>query len=149
MRDGTRANAVLVRIWVIRARSAVHALHLRGGALKPVLGSPLVLNHSTQNLLTADTNTPNLPQESRKSPDASHAKNEKASIEHGVIFRNHQLPGDVLMLTVALRDLHRCYPNQFQTDVRSTCPELWANSPYITPLDESDPSVRTVQGHYP
>ena len=74
---------------------------------------------------------------------------EKANMNHGIIFRNHQSPGDVLMLTAALRDLHRCYPNQFQTDVRSTCPELWANSPYITPLDESDPSVRTVQCHYP
>jgi hypothetical protein len=61
MRDGTRVNAVLVRIWVIRARAAVHALHLCGGALKPVLGSLLVLIHSTQNLLTADTNPPNIP----------------------------------------------------------------------------------------
>ena len=53
------------------------------------------------------------------------------------------------MLTAALRDLHQSYPNRFQTDIRSSCPELWANNSHITPLDESDPSVRSIQCHYP
>ena len=46
------------------------------------------------------------------------------------------------MLTAAVRDLHLCYPNQFLTDVRTSCPELWENNPYITTLDEKDPDVQ-------
>lgn len=40
------------------------------------------------------------------------------------------------MLTAAVRDLHKCYPNQFLTDVRTPCPHLWENNPCITPLAE-------------
>jgi ADP-heptose:LPS heptosyltransferase len=66
-----------------------------------------------------------------------------------LILRNFQSPGDILMLTAAVRDLHRCYPGQFVTDVRTSCPDLWDNNPYITPLSESDPDVRTIDCHYP
>lgn len=53
------------------------------------------------------------------------------------------------MLTAAVRDLHRCYPNEFLTDVRTAHPELWENNPYITPLDEYDPEVRVLDCQYP
>ena len=66
-----------------------------------------------------------------------------------LILRNFQSPGDILMLTAAVRDLHRCYPGQFVTDVRTSCPDLWDNNPYITPLSDSDPDVRTIDCHYP
>jgi len=52
-------------------------------------------------------------------------------------------------LTAAVRDLHRCYPNQFLTDVRTAHPGLWENNPYITPLDENDPEVRMLNCQYP
>ena len=58
-------------------------------------------------------------------------------------------PGDIVMLTAAVRDLHRGYPRQFQTDVRTSCPDLWDNNPYITPLAEEDPEVQTIDCHYP
>ena len=32
--------------------------------------------------------------------------------------------GDIVMLTAAVRDLHYWYPGQFQTDLRTFCPEL-------------------------
>src|SRR5258706_2473142 len=66
-----------------------------------------------------------------------------------LILINYQSPGDLVMLTAALRDLHRCYPNQFLTDVRSGSPELWENNPYLTPLDIDDPEVKVLQCHYP
>ena len=66
-----------------------------------------------------------------------------------LILRNHQSPGDIVMLTAAVRDLHRYYPNRFQTDVRTPCPSLWENNPYITPLKESDPSVQIIECEYP
>lgn len=65
------------------------------------------------------------------------------------IFRNYQSPGDIVMLTAAVRDLHRNYPDEFLTDVRTPCPGLWENNPYITPLDEGDPDVSILQCEYP
>ncbi|WP_040592613.1 glycosyltransferase family 9 protein [Schlesneria paludicola] len=58
-------------------------------------------------------------------------------------------PGDVVTLTAAVRDLHRAYPGKFQTDVRTPAQQLWENNPYVTPLDERDPAVRTIEMEYP
>jgi ADP-heptose:LPS heptosyltransferase len=66
-----------------------------------------------------------------------------------LILRNFQSPGDIVMLTAAVRDLHRAHPGAFATDVRTSCPALWENNPYLTPLDESDPDVEIVECHYP
>lgn len=66
-----------------------------------------------------------------------------------LILRNFQSPGDIVMLTAAVRDLHKCHPNQFVTDVRTSAPQLWANNLYITPLSERDSGVETIQCHYP
>ena len=44
--------------------------------------------------------------------------------------------GDIVLLTAAVRDLHRCYPGKFATDVRTSFPELWENNPYLTKLRE-------------
>src|SRR4051812_10175044 len=57
--------------------------------------------------------------------------------------------GDIVMLTAAVRDLHACYPNTFQTDVRSPFPELWEHNPYITCLQETDPGVSVIECSYP
>jgi ADP-heptose:LPS heptosyltransferase len=66
-----------------------------------------------------------------------------------LILRNFQSAGDIVMLTAAVRDLHRCYPGRFLTDVRTSCSDLWMGNPWLTPLEESDPSVRVVDCHYP
>jgi len=66
-----------------------------------------------------------------------------------LILRNFQSPGDIVMLTAAVRDLHRCHPDEFVTDVRTSCPDLWHHNPQITPLDEHDPDVTVVDCHYP
>lgn len=66
-----------------------------------------------------------------------------------LILRSWLSPGDIVTLTAAVRDLHRAYPAQFLTDVRTSCPELWEHNPYITPLDEADPGVEVVDCHYP
>jgi ADP-heptose:LPS heptosyltransferase len=66
-----------------------------------------------------------------------------------VILANYQSPGDIVMLTAAVRDLHRCYPGRFITDVRTSCPHLWENNPFIAPLDERDPDVLTIPCEYP
>lgn len=66
-----------------------------------------------------------------------------------VLLRNFQSPGDVVMLTAAVRDLHRTHPGRFLTDVRTTGAPLWVNNPYITPLSENDPEVQQIDCHYP
>ena len=66
-----------------------------------------------------------------------------------LILRNFQSPGDIVMLTAAVRDLHACYEGQFVTDVRTPCPAVWENNPYLTPLSEGDPDVELVDCHYP
>ncbi len=66
-----------------------------------------------------------------------------------LILRNFQSPGDVLMLTAAVRDLHVCYPERFVTDVRTPCPDLWQHNPYVTPLRDDEPGVEAIDCHYP
>lgn len=66
-----------------------------------------------------------------------------------LILANYQAPGDVVMLTAAVRDLHRRYPGLFLTDVDTDWPELWENNPFLTPLDARDPAVRVLQCRYP
>ncbi len=66
-----------------------------------------------------------------------------------LIFKSFQSPGDIVMLTAAVRDLHAAYPGQFQTDVRTSASELWEGNPHLTPLEEGDPAVRSLTMHYP
>lgn len=57
-------------------------------------------------------------------------------------------PGDIVMMTAAVRDLHLAHPGAFLTDVRTTARQLWENNPYLTPLSEEDPEVRVIPMHY-
>lgn len=66
-----------------------------------------------------------------------------------LILQCHLSPGDIVMLTAAVRDLHRAFPGQFLTDVRTAAGALWENNPWITPLDEHDPNVRVLPMEYP
>jgi hypothetical protein len=66
-----------------------------------------------------------------------------------LILTNHQSPGDILMLTAAVRDLHKAWPGRFITDVRTAAGQLWENNPYITKIDEKDPEVTVIKMEYP
>ena len=66
-----------------------------------------------------------------------------------LILRSHQSPGDIVMLTAAVRDVQLRYPGRFVIDVRTPCPHLWENNPHLTPLDETDPAVEIIDCHYP
>ena len=70
-------------------------------------------------------------------------------VKRKLLLRNSQSPGDLVMLTAAVRDLHACCPGQFLTDVRTPCPGLWENNPHLTPLDEDAPDVEIIQCEYP
>jgi ADP-heptose:LPS heptosyltransferase len=66
-----------------------------------------------------------------------------------VILTNFLSPGDIVMLTAAVRDLHRSNPGRFATDVRTACGPLWENNPLITKIPDADPAVRTITCEYP
>ncbi len=53
------------------------------------------------------------------------------------------------MLTAAVRDLHKTYPSRFLTDVRTPCPQLWENNPYVSPLKDDEQGVTVVDCEYP
>jgi len=57
-----------------------------------------------------------------------------------IILRQEQSPGDILTFTRAVADLKMTYPN-WQIDVRTPCPEIWENCPYLTSLREDDNDV--------
>jgi ADP-heptose:LPS heptosyltransferase len=51
-----------------------------------------------------------------------------------LIIVHKKAPGDTLVLTGFIRDLHRAYPNQYVTDFKGHGSSLFENNPYITPL---------------
>lgn len=75
-------------------------------------------------------------------------------------------PGDTVMLTAAVRDLHRAHPKKFLTDVDTVCMPIWENNPHITKLKWhygdvetdngprrqlilDDPTIEPIECHYP
>jgi len=66
-----------------------------------------------------------------------------------LILRCFLSPGDIVVMTAAVRDLHRAHPGRFLTDVRTSAPAIWENNPYLIPLDEASSEVRVLDLHYP
>lgn len=63
-----------------------------------------------------------------------------------LIIQNRLAPGDILVMTCALRSLHKAYPGKYLTDVESPCMEIFENSPYITKLNGDG---QKIDMHYP
>ncbi|MBS0206923.1 MAG: ADP-heptose--LPS heptosyltransferase [Planctomycetes bacterium] len=66
-----------------------------------------------------------------------------------LLLKCHLSPGDIVMLTAAIRDLHRAFPGKFETAVESTAKELWEHNPYISTFDTAPGTVRMIEMHYP
>jgi hypothetical protein len=66
-----------------------------------------------------------------------------------LILRNYQSPGDLVMLTAAVRDLVRKRGNDFAVDVRTPCDALWENNPHLTSLKDDDSGVEIIECEYP
>lgn len=66
-----------------------------------------------------------------------------------LILRSNLSPGDIVMLTAAVRDLHAAYPGEYLTDVRTPCPALWEHNPHIVPIADDDAEARVIEMHYP
>ncbi|MES2790052.1 MAG: glycosyltransferase family 9 protein [Planctomycetota bacterium] len=66
-----------------------------------------------------------------------------------LILKSFQSPGDIVMLTAAVRDLHLAHPGRFQTDVRTAAEALWQHNPHLVTLAEGEPGVEVLDMHYP
>lgn len=71
---------------------------------------------------------------------------EECRIPVKLFVSQHQSPGDILMLTRAVDDLHMSYPGKFVTCIRTPCMELWENNPYDKKIDEADPEAMWYTG---
>jgi ADP-heptose:LPS heptosyltransferase/SAM-dependent methyltransferase len=49
----------------------------------------------------------------------------------GLLLANRLAPGDILVMTSAIRELHRNFPGKYEVDVRTPCNELFENNPHI------------------
>lgn len=61
-----------------------------------------------------------------------------------LVLVNRLAPGDVLVMTNAIRDLHKAHPGKYITDVRTTCQEIFQNNPYITKLNYDDGKAQDI-----
>ncbi|HEX7378835.1 MAG TPA: hypothetical protein VF278_17060 [Pirellulales bacterium] len=66
-----------------------------------------------------------------------------------LVLKSFQSPGDVMMLTAAVRDLHAAHPGRFKTDVRTSAPAIWENNPHITPIADGANGVEFIDCRYP
>lgn len=65
-----------------------------------------------------------------------------------LFISQHQSPGDILMLTRAVADLHRTYPGKFITCMRTPAAELWEHNPHHTPIPHDDADAMWLSGEY-
>ncbi|HEX5444542.1 MAG TPA: glycosyltransferase family 9 protein [Pirellulales bacterium] len=66
-----------------------------------------------------------------------------------LILRSFQCPGDIVVMTAAVRELHRQYAEKYETDVRTSVPAIWEHNPHITAIADTDPEARPIDMHYP
>ena len=71
----------------------------------------------------------------------------RESVMEKLILQNRLSPGDCLIMTVAIRDLHKTFPGEFQTDVRSPCAEVFENNPNLTHLNKAE--SKEIDMQYP
>jgi ADP-heptose:LPS heptosyltransferase len=72
----------------------------------------------------------------------------RRKIKRKVIIRNSQSPGDIVMLTAAVRDLFLSHP-EIGIDPRTSAGELWENNPHIIKFEEGDKDVEDINVDYP
>ena len=68
------------------------------------------------------------------------------STKQKLILKHFLSPGDVMTLTAAIESLHLTYPDEYETDVRTSCDAIFENNPRITKLDEL--GARVIDMHY-
>lgn len=84
-----------------------------------------------------------------KWPSSARVNVKDVSSRRRLLLKSFLSPGDIVMLTAAVRDLHQQYPNQFQTAVQTSCEAIWEHNPYITKIDNDSGNWQVIDMHYP
>ena len=66
-----------------------------------------------------------------------------------LFFINHQSPGDILMITSAIRDLYRAHSDKFQFNVETTAMDIWQNNPYLNRSINKQNADEVIKAEYP
>ena len=65
-----------------------------------------------------------------------------------IILRCDLSPGDIVVMTAAVRELGSRYRDKFAIDVRTPVDEIWENNPYLTPISDDNELARKIDLHY-
>lgn len=65
-----------------------------------------------------------------------------------IFLKQNQSPGDILMLTAAVRDLKRNFPD-FHINCRTSAQQLWENNPYLDTSVTQFNADKVITCHYP
>lgn len=65
-----------------------------------------------------------------------------------IFIKQTQSPGDIVMLSAAIRDLKRSHP-YLKVNVRTSCPEIWQNNPYLSREVTESTADRVIDLKYP
>lgn len=115
-----------------------------------VIKIPMVANtrpHQKPPQTPQEAEKKNPPEEKKTAPAMPEPRNSQTK-QKKYIFTNFQAPGDIVMMTAAIRDLHINHPGKYITDVRTNSMPIWESNQYITKLDENDPDVVKVKLSY-
>ena len=55
-----------------------------------------------------------------------------------LLLRSFISPGDIMTMTAAVESLHGAYPGRWETDVETSCPEIWEHNPNITHMSPEE-----------
>lgn len=65
-----------------------------------------------------------------------------------VLLKNNLSPGDILMITSAVRDLYKSCKNQLQIGVQTTAMSIWDNNPYVDFSINENNADKVITVHY-
>lgn len=66
-----------------------------------------------------------------------------------LFLTNFQAPGDVLMMTCAVRDLMNAHADKFEVNVKTTAMEIWENNPHLNRSITESTADTIIQCGYP
>ena len=73
----------------------------------------------------------------------------KKKLKKKILIKMHLSPGDVVMLTAAIRDLYLAYSDTIEVNVDTSCDALFENSPYLNRNISRANADMVVKAEYP
>lgn len=66
-----------------------------------------------------------------------------------ILLHNYQSPGDIMMITSAVRDLYKAHSDKIEIGIDTSCKEIWENNPYINKeITKEDKDVEVIKADY-